>query len=256
MALLLEVNELSVSYGEKRILRNISFSLEEGHWLMIAGPNGAGKSTIVNAVSGGVPYAGEVLCRGRDLREYKAGQLARQLGVLAQNHFIGYAFSVREVVRLGRYAYTRGVFGGRDEKCEAQVDRALALTGLTELAGQSVLKLSGGELQRVFLAQLFAQDPAILLLDEPTNHLDLVYQKQLLEMVSQWVKQPGRAVISVVHDLSLARGYGTEALLLKQGQIAALGPAEQVFSPANLAEVYEMDVYRWMRELSAPWQNV
>jgi len=252
---LLEVKDLSVQYGSKTILRDIRFSLEEGHWLMVAGPNGAGKSTLVNAVSGGVPCTGTVLCMGTDIRRMKSAMLARQMGILAQNHYIGYSFSVAEVVRLGRYAYTKGVFGGRDESCEERVDRALELTGLTELAGQSVLKLSGGELQRVFLAQLFAQDPAILLLDEPTNHLDLVYQKQLLELVSQWIRQPGRAVISVVHDLSLARVYGTEALLLRQGEAAAYGSAADVFTRENLLDVYHMDVHQWMQGLLEPWRE-
>ncbi len=252
--MMLDVKGLSVRYGEKVVAEDISFSLGEGGWLMIAGPNGAGKSTVVNAVSGGVPCRGEIAVLGRPLRSYRPAELARCLGVLTQNHFVGYSFTVREVVRLGRYAYTRGVFGGRDADCDRAVDDALAATGLTELAGQSVLKLSGGELQRVFLAQLFAQDPKILMLDEPTNHLDPVYQKQLLELVSGWVRQPGRAVISVVHDLSLARAFGTEVMLMKQGRIAAMGAAADVFSPGTLRSVYDMDVHRWMRTLCMQWR--
>lgn len=251
--MLLEVNGLSVKYGSHTIVRDIGFSLAEGEWLMIVGPNGAGKSTIVKAVSGGVPCAGEVLCMGKELRTYKSAALARRIGVLTQNHYVGYSFTVEEVVRLGRYAYTGGVFSGRDADCEAEVARALSLTGLSELAHRSVLSLSGGELQRVFLAQLFAQDPSILILDEPTNHLDLKYQKQLLELVSDWVKQPGRAVLSVVHDLSLARSYGTEVLLLQEGQVRARGHAEEVFTRENMEQVYGMDVHRWMRGLLESW---
>ena len=250
---LLDVKNLSVKYGEKTIIRDISFSLDEGDWLMIAGPNGAGKSTLVNAVSGGVPFQGDVLCLEKDIREFRSGELARRMGVLAQNHYVGYSFTVEEVVRLGRYAYTKGVFGGRDENCEPSVDAALRLTGLEPFAKQSVMKLSGGELQRVFLAQLFAQDPDILMLDEPTNHLDLVYQKQLLKLVSEWVKRPGRAVISVVHDLSLARVFGTGVMLLRQGRIAAKGTADEVFIPDTLAAVYDMDVHGWMRDILSPW---
>ena len=253
--MLLEVKNLSVSYGSRVVVRQIGFSLEEGGWLMIVGPNGAGKSTIVNAVSGGVPYSGEVLCRGKELRTYKPAALARQLGVLTQNHYVGYSFTVAEVVGLGRYAYTKGVFGGRDDACERAVEQALELTGLSALADRSVLSLSGGELQRVFLAQLFAQDPSVLLLDEPTNHLDLVYQKQLLELVSEWVRQPGRAVLSVVHDLSLARSFGSEVLLLREGAAAARGRAEEVFTRKNMEAVYGMDVHRWMRGLLEPWST-
>ena len=252
---LLDVRHLVVRYGSKEAVRDVSFTLDEGQWLMIAGPNGAGKSTVIAAVSGAVPFEGEVLCLGRSVADCRPAELARNMGVLAQNHYVGYSFTVREVVGLGRYAYTKGVFGGRDERCEAAVGEALRLTGLEGLEDRSVLHLSGGELQRVFLAQLFAQEPRILLLDEPTNHLDLIYQKQLLELVTEWVKQPGRAVISVVHDLSLARAFGSEALLLKDGAAAGQGDPREVFTPELLQKTYDMDVQRWMESLLGQWKE-
>ena len=252
---MLEVRNLHVQYGDYVILEDVSFDVEEGQWLMIAGPNGAGKSTIVNSISGGAPYKGKVLCMGRDIRGFKPRELAGQIGVLAQKNAVGYSFTAREVIRLGRYAYSRGVFGGQDPDCESSVEQALHLTGLSEFADKSVLKLSGGELQRVFLAQLFAQDPKIMILDEPLNHLDLVYQKQLLSLVSEWVRQPGRAVISVIHDLSLAKAYGTQVLLLKEGRIVSQGGPDAVLSPENLQTVYEMDVYAWMHDMLGQWES-
>ena len=211
---MLKVENLSVAYGDLTILNGVSFDLAPGEWLMVVGPNGAGKSTLINAITGGVPVKGNIFFEGRDARTMKAHELARGIGVLAQNHFVGYAFSVEEVVRLGRYAYAPTIFS-RHSGEEQAVRAALEQTGLYELRHQSVLTLSGGELQRTFLAQTFCQDPRLLLLDEPTNHLDLVYQKQVFELIQKWLKQEGRAVISVVHDLSLARAYGTRALLLE-----------------------------------------
>lgn len=252
---LLEAAGVTVRYGETIVLRDLGFTLEEGQWLMLAGPNGAGKSTAVRALSGQLPFDGTVRCLGQSIRRMRPRALARQLGVLAQSHDLGYAFTPREVVLLGRYAYTKGVFGGRDPDCERAVASALETTGLTALADRPVTALSGGELQRVFLAQLFAQDPKILLLDEPTNHLDLVYQKQLLELLRVWIRSPGRGVISVVHDLRLARAYGSDALLLREGQTVAAGPPEEVFSPANLALAYDMDVAGWMRDLDRRWHD-
>lgn len=250
---LLEAKDLSVRYGALTILDKVSFSLEEGDWLMLVGPNGAGKSTVVNAVSQGAPYTGEVLCLDKDVRRRRAGELAKCLGVLSQTHTVGYAFTVESVVRLGRYAYSPGVFGGsRDEDDEA-VRRALELTGMTAFAHQSVLTLSGGELQRTFLAQLFAQNPRVLILDEPTNHLDLVYQKQVFELIAGWLKTPGRAVVSVVHDLSLAKAYGTRALLLNHGKTVAQGTLEEVFTPEHLNSAYDMDVSEWMRSMLSQW---
>ncbi|MEN6420254.1 MAG: ABC transporter ATP-binding protein [Clostridiaceae bacterium] len=250
---LLETKDLTVRYGALTILDKVSFSLEEGDWLMLVGPNGAGKSTVVNAVSQGAPYTGEVRCLGKDVRRCRAGELAKCIGVLSQTHTVGYAFTVESVVRLGRYAYSPGVFGGsRDEDDEA-VRRALELTGMTAFARQSVLTLSGGELQRTFLSQLFAQNPRVLILDEPTNHLDLVYQKQVFELIAGWLKTPGRAVVSVVHDLSLAKAYGTCALLLNHGKTVAQGTLEEVFTAKHLDAAYDMNVSEWMRTMLAQW---
>ena len=251
---MLKVENLTVAYGDLTILNGVSFDLAPGEWLMIVGPNGAGKSTLINAVTGGVPAKGNVFFEGRDARTMKAHELARGIGVLAQNHFVGYAFSVEEVVRLGRYAYAPTIFS-RHSGEEQAVRAALEQTGLYELRHQSVLTLSGGELQRTFLAQTFCQEPRLLLLDEPTNHLDLVYQKQVFELIQKWLKQEGRAVISVVHDLSLARAYGTRALLLDHGRVMADGPMEKVFSDEVLNRVYGMDVRDWMIRMLAQWKE-
>ena len=252
---LLEIKNLTVRYGDKAIVDDVSFSLNEGDWLMIIGPNGAGKSTVVNAISQAVSYQGEVQLLEKDVRSYRPHELAKLVGVLAQTHTMGYGFTVGSVVRLGRYAYAPGLFSAGHAEDEAAVARALSLTGLTQIVDQNVLTLSGGELQRTFLAQLFAQNPRVLLLDEPTNHLDLVYQKQVFALIREWLKTPGRAVASVVHDLSLARAYGNRALLLDGGKMRAYGAIADVFSPEHLDSAYDMNVSAWMRGLLEPWQQ-
>lgn len=236
-------------YGSYPVLRNMSFSVEEGQWLMLIGPNGAGKSTALGAIAQTVPYTGEIYFQNEPLRTMKPRQRARCLGMLGQRHSVGYRFTVEELVELGRYAHPP--VGSRDAVAEA-----LELTGLTALRQQSVLTLSGGELQRAFLAQVLAQQPRMLLLDEPTNHLDLVYQQQLFTLVSQWLRQPGRGVISVVHDLSLARRFGTHALLLDKGRTAATGTVSQVFCPQYLNAVYQMDVPAWMHSMLSQWEDM
>jgi iron complex transport system ATP-binding protein len=247
---ILRVKHLGVSFGQTPVFQDISFELNEGDWLMMIGPNGSGKSTLVRAISGAVPYSGSISYLDGDIRRLRPGELARNIGILAQNHYVGYAFTVREVVRLGRYAYKRD---RGDPEGETRIRRALELTGMDALADKSVLHLSGGELQRVFLAQLFAQDPRVLILDEPTNHLDLIYQKQVFELVSEWRREPGRAVISVVHDLSLARAYGTQALLLYEKRALAQGSMDRVFDPECLNTAYGMDVAAWMRTMLGQW---
>lgn len=252
---MLEVRDLSVKYGSYLAVNRLSFQVREGQWLMIVGPNGAGKSTVLNAVTQGVPYTGSVLLLGQDAGKMRAAQRAREVGILAQNHMVGYEFTVEEIVRLGRYAHSSGLLAGRSDEDERALEEALALTGMAPLRSQSVLTLSGGELQRTFLAQVFAQDPKLLLLDEPTNHLDLVYQKQVFELISRWVKEPGRAVVSVVHDLSLARAFGSDALLMYEGKAVCAGPVGQVLSRENLSRTYHMDVHDWMRRMLGQWME-
>ncbi len=322
---MLQVNDLTVRYGDLTIVDHLSFTVEEGQWLMIVGPNGAGKSTTLDAITQGTAYAGQVLFEGEDMKKKKAAERARCVGVLMQNHFAEYAFSVEEVVALGRYSCagvrsrarwyagseigfegefagtaggtdvrigkkpdigTKKKFGaftekrpgvrtkenvglaqksrresglhaekhtGRSNEDEQAVENALALTGMSSQRKQSILTLSGGELQRTFLAQVFAQDPKLLLLDEPTNHLDLVYQKQVFELIEKWLQTPGRAVISVVHDLSLAKAYGTKVLLMNRGRKVACGPAVEVLVPEHLDPVYQMNVSGWMRQMLGQW---
>ncbi|MDR0396308.1 MAG: ABC transporter ATP-binding protein [Oscillospiraceae bacterium] len=251
----LDVKNLSVSYGGKPILSGVEFTLSAGQWLMVVGPNGAGKSTLINAISQGAPYAGAVLLDGKDVSRMKPRERAKRIGALAQHHSVGYGFTAEEVVRMGRYAYSGGWPRSSHAEDAEKTLAALDQAGLMELRGQSALTLSGGELQRVFLAQIWAQDPSILLLDEPSNHLDLSHQRQTFDRIQSWLAQPDRAVLSVVHDLSLALAYGTDALLLRNGETIASGAARSVLSQETLRRAYDIDVHDWMRRMLRQWQE-
>lgn len=252
---MLNVENMTVRYGENTIVKAISFDVLEGQWLMLVGPNGAGKSTIVNAIAQGVPYSGNVTFGGKDVRRMKPSEFAKNCGILTQTHNVNYSFTVEEIIRLGRYSYSGGLFAKPSSNDDKAVEDAARLTGMLSLMQQSVLTLSGGELQRTFLAQLFAQNPRLLILDEPSNHLDLVYQRQIFELTREWLAHSGRAVISVVHDLSLAKKYGTHALLLHNGRIEAFDTADKVLTRANLNTVYSMDVYAWMQSQITIWKD-
>lgn len=248
---LLKVDNLTVRYGNLTIVDDVGFSVAPGEWLMVVGPNGAGKTTVISAVSQNVPYTGNVCFEDKNIKRWKSRELAKNIGVLSQNHYIGYGFTVEEIIRLGRYAHN-GILSKGDDG-EALVQEAIKKTGMEPYLKQSALTLSGGELQRTFLAQLFAQNPRLLILDEPTNHLDLIYQKQVFALVQDWLRTSGGAVISVVHDLSLAKAYGTHALMMKKGRVAARGTVDEVMTPEMLNDVYGMDVYEWMQTMYGQW---
>ena len=130
---MLTAERVSVRYGARTVVDGVSLTLREGQWLMLAGPNGAGKSTLIRAITQGVAYEGRIELLGRDVRAYRPAQLAQQVGVLAQQHSVGYAYTVEEIVRLGRYAYAQGFLSGRDREGEARVEEALRMTGMTAL---------------------------------------------------------------------------------------------------------------------------
>ena len=142
---MLRAENVTVRYGAQTVVNGLSFELRAGQWLMLVGPNGAGKSTLIEAIAQGVPYTGRILLEGRDIRALKGAERARSVGFLAQKNAVSYAYSVEEVVSLGRYAHASGFLSARDDEGEACVERALEWTGLTALRRASVLTLSGGE---------------------------------------------------------------------------------------------------------------
>ena len=250
---MLKAEHLTVRYGEKTVLQDLSLEVREGEWWVIVGPNGAGKTTLAGALGKNVPCDGTITLEGRDIREISPQEYARKVGVLSQNHSAVYGFTVEEVVSLGRYARHTGFLRKGDPEGPEKIEEALSLTGLADMRKGNMLTLSGGEQQRVFLAQVFCQDPEILILDEPANHLDLPFQQELFSLIGKWLETPGRAVITVMHDLSLARKYGSHALLMDRGKCAAQGKASEVLTPEALKNVYGMDVYGWIRDLLNAW---
>ena len=250
---MLSIKKVTVRYGNRTAVDEVTLRVRPGEWWMVVGPNGAGKSSLAEAITQSVSYTGEMTLLNRDIRAYKPRELARKIGMLSQRHTASYAFTVEEIVSLGRYAYAEGIFHRGDAAGQAQIDAALEMTGLMPLRSRNIMTLSGGELQRAFLAQVLAQDPALMILDEPANHLDLPYQKQFFSLIGRWLETPGRAVISVVHDLTLARRFGTHALLMQEGRAVAQGEIGDVMTPEHLRAVYGMDVYGWMRDMLGEW---
>ena len=250
---MLDVQNLSVRINNKSIVDGVTFHVYENDFFMLTGPNGAGKSTLIKAIMRVYGYKGRVMLSGRDILSIRPKNLASLVGVLAQEHQPLFPHTVYEVVSLGRYAHMRGLFGTLGREDRAKIEEALAITGMDHMADQSVLTLSGGELQRVYLAQLFAQDPSLLILDEPANHLDIKYQITMFDIIKKWSKTPGKAVMAVVHDLNTAFCYGTRALLMHGGKVYAQGEVPRVLPRENLKAVYSVDVARWMADLMKRW---
>ena len=242
------LRNVSVSYGAREAVRDVSFAAKEGQWWMLCGPNGAGKSTLLRAVSGVLPYRGSVTLNGEEIRAMKPKARGRLLGMLQQSMHVEEGFTVREIVALGRFAYGGLLSAKPDEGGEKAIADALEKLSLTGMADRLLPSLSGGERQRVFLAQVFAQQPRVLLLDEMENALDLPYQQQIFGLCGVWLREAGGLILCVTHDLSLALRYGTHAALFSQGRCLAAGEIRETLTGESLREAYRMDAAGWLLE--------
>ena len=247
-----KATQVHKAFGNLHVLKGIDLDVEKGELVSIMGASGSGKSTLLSAVSQELPYAGLVTLDGTDLRRMKPRPLARRMAMLRQLSDLAYAYTVEEVVAMGRYAH-RGLLQADSGGAEA-VERALQAVQLQDKRRQNILTLSGGERQRMLLAQVLCQEPDVLLLDEPGNHLDLRFQQELFLLIDAWRREPGHAVVSVVHDLSLARKFGTHALLLSSGR-GVYGEIADILTPAALESAWQMDVVGWLRSLGNVWQE-
>src|SRR5512132_663314 len=227
---MLKIQTLSVSYGSRRILHDVSLEVQSGEVLALIGPNGAGKSTLIRAVSGVIPYTGHIRTNGDDLASLATLQRARYIATVPQAVSLPPAYSVWETVLFGRTPYL-GFLGQPSQKDEEIARQALARVSALPLAARRVGDLSGGERQRVFLARALCQSPPILLLDEPTAHLDLQYQVSLLELVTELAHKDKLAVLVALHDLNLAAHYADRIALMVAGSIKAIGNAQEVLQP-------------------------
>ena len=238
---MLKIQSLSVSYGPRRILHDVSLDVQSGQILALIGPNGAGKSTLIRAVSGVIPYTGHVRTNGDDFASLSTIQRARYIATVPQAASLPPAYTVWETVLFGRTPYL-GFLGQPSPQDEEIARQSLNRVSALPLVERRVGELSGGEQQRVLLARALCQSTPILLLDEPTAHLDLQYQVGLLELVSELAHKDKLAVLVALHDLNLAAHYADRIALMVAGNIKALGKPKDVLQPELIAEAYCLPV--------------
>ena len=238
---MLKIQNLSVSYGPRKVLHDISLNVQSGEVLALIGPNGAGKSTLIRAASGVIPYTGQVRTNGDNFASLSPLQRARYIATVPQAVFLPPAYTVWETVLFGRTPYL-GFLGQASRADEDIARQALARVSALPLAERRVGELSGGEQQRVLLARALCQSTPILLLDEPTAHLDLQYQVNLLELVNELAHKDHLAVLIALHDLNLAAHYADRIALMLAGNIKAIGTAKEVLQPGLIQEAYCLPV--------------
>jgi iron complex transport system ATP-binding protein len=242
----LSANEVDAGYHGRPVLRSASVALTRGAVTALVGPNGSGKSTLLRSLARlHRPSRGDIrLGDDRPVDTISARAFAREVSLLTQQRPTPAGISVRDVVGYGRHPYRgRWRLGGEgDPDGPRAIDWAMSVTGVTVMAERPVDELSGGELQRVWLATCLAQDTGVLLLDEPTNHLDLRYQVEILDLVRDLATDHEVAVGVVLHDLNQAAAVADRVVLLYDGRVLAAGDPSEVLSGEHLSTAYEIPV--------------
>lgn len=234
---MIQVENLSFSYGSHPILQNVSFTLEQGECVAVLGNNGAGKSTLISCISHlRKPSEGNVFIDGSPISQLSRNHLARQIAYVAQKNELARS-TVFDAVLLGRKPHMKWGPSAVDYDV---AEHALRAVGMEDCRLRYVDQLSGGEQQKVMLARAIAQEPKLLLLDEPTSSLDLRSQYASMELIRHCAHDHNIAVLVVIHDLNLALQFCDRFLLLKDGTVFASGGREAV-TPENIRAVYGME---------------
>lgn len=239
----LSVSELSFAYpGGEAVLRDAGFSVRPGEMLAILGPNGSGKTTLLKCVLGLLRGAGgRIVLDGRDVRLYSPGEQARRVAYVPQTPRTAFAFTVRQIVMLGRTPHL-GAMGFETDNDLGVVSAAMEMTSVREFAERTLDELSGGEAQRVMIARALAQQPTVLLLDEPTSHLDIRNQLLIYRMMRRLAHDWPMAVVCVSHDVNLAGRFADTLVLMRDGEVLADGAPDEVICPEILRRVYDVQV--------------
>lgn len=236
----MEVNGVGKKLNNRPVLLDIRLTVKEQKMTAFIGPNGAGKSTLLSLMSRLLKKDyGEIYLSGRELKTWKNQELAQHLAVLRQSNQTQLKITVEELVAFGRFPYSQGRLTAVDHQ---KIEEAMSYLGLEEIRHERIQAISGGQLQRAYIALVLAQDTDYILLDEPLNNLDMNYAVQMMKTLRDLVDKQGKTVVIVLHDINFAASYADEIVALKDGQLYAAGSTETIITEATLNELYDMQV--------------
>jgi len=240
---ILTIKNLSFAYDGSNVLDNINFDVASGCFLSILGPNGSGKSTLINLISKVLKnYKGEIIVKDRSIEDLNSKEIAKLIAVVPQYSNAGFNFLVGELVLMGRFPYVPRF--GREKKQDFDiVEAVMEKTKTLPLYKKRFNELSGGEKQRVIIAQALVQDTPIILLDEPTSHLDINFQIEMMDLFYKLNTDEGKTIIGVFHDINLAVNYSKKAILLKNGMVFGYGEINDTITKENIKKVFNSDIY-------------
>lgn len=241
---MVSVEHLTFHYdNDPPVLRDLSLTIRSGAITTLMGANGCGKSTLLQILTKNLkPDSGTIRFDQAELSAISLKEFARRAAIVHQKNTAPDDLTVERLVAYGRLPYSSIFKAGLDQENQAQVERALALTDLTELRDRRVGALSGGQRQRAFIAMALAQNTELLFLDEPTTFLDVRYQVEILRLVERLNKEEGITIVMVLHDINQALSYSDEVIGLLDGQVSIQGPPEEVITSESIQTLYGIDL--------------
>ncbi len=229
---------VGLGYGDTIVFDALDLTLSAGKVTVFCGPNGCGKSTSLKALRRLLrPQSGNIFLNGESIATFSTKRLARQIAMLTQSPLAPEELLVEQLIELGRYAHRRR-FAGISPADRQAIDDAMAACQLEDLRHRPLGALSGGQLQRAWLATVLAQDSPVILLDEPTSHLDLKHQIETLELIRHLNATQNKTIVLVLHDINLAARYADEMVMFHHGQVFTQGAPDTVMTEAILSEVF------------------
>ncbi len=236
----ISVKNVCICYDRLKAVDDVSFELNEGEILSLVGPNGSGKSTLIKGIAGILkPKQGKIYIDGMDLARMDPRDVAKCIGYVPQNFQQTFFSTVVDTVLLGRKPHIRWKVTKNDLEA---VQNAIDTMGINELANKMISQISGGERQKVYIARALAQDPRAFIFDEPTSNLDIKHQLEVLEIAKMLAGKRKSSMLMALHDLTLAYNYSDRVIMLKKGRTFAMGTPEEVLTPENIREVYDVNV--------------
>ena len=239
---MLRFEHVTLSYGERDVIKDFSCSIEEGEFVSLIGPNGSGKSTLIHAITGMLACkSGSIYIKGKNNDAMTSKERAQIAAVVPQNFQASFAFKAKEIVAMGRHPFLKRMQSESEEDYRI-IDEAMAETGTLHLRERKITQLSGGERQRIIISSALAQQPQLLIVDEPTNHLDIQYNLEVMQLMRRLNKEKGITIFAVLHDINMAARFSDRIIVLNNGEKIEDGKARDIIKEDILKPVYKIDL--------------
>jgi iron complex transport system ATP-binding protein len=237
---MISVTNITKRYGDKRVVDRVDLDIPKGNIIAFIGSNGAGKSTLISMISRTLKKdGGEVFIDNKELKDWKSNELSKRLSILKQSNFLNIRLTVRELVSFGRFPYSKGKLNKEDLR---HIDSAIGYMGLRDLQERYLDELSGGQKQMAYIAMVIAQDTEYIFLDEPLNNLDMKHSVLIMKVLKRLVKELGKTIMVVIHDINFVSCYADYVVAMKDGRIIKQGKTSQIIENKTLYDIYGMDI--------------